>query len=99
MENRKSWEKKRIPHASRPKIQNMKQKQYCNKFNKSEHRGLWQHESNLSVLGFNFLKNSPYQKKSCKKKNKKTQRTNFKNKNRQKHRREKKRKRTHTKVK
>ena len=46
----------------------MKQKQYCNKFNKSEHRGLWQHESNLSVLGFNFLKNSPYQKKSCKKK-------------------------------
>ena len=70
MENRKSWEKKRIPHASRPKIQNMKQKQYCNKFNKSEHRGLWQHESNLSVLGFNFLKNSPYQKKSCKKKKK-----------------------------
>ena len=23
----------KIPHASRPKIQNMKQKQYCNKFN------------------------------------------------------------------
>ena len=30
----------KIPHASGPKIQNMKQKQYCNKFNKSEHRGL-----------------------------------------------------------
>ena len=24
----------RIPHASRPKNQNIKQKQYCNKFNK-----------------------------------------------------------------
>ena len=77
MENRKSWEKKRIPHASRPKIQNMKQKQYCNKFNKSEHRGLWQHESNLSVLGFNFLKNSPYQKKSCKKKKQKNTKDKF----------------------
>ena len=25
----------KIPHASRPKNQNVKQKQYCNKFNKA----------------------------------------------------------------
>ena len=29
----------RIPHASRPKNQNIKQKQYCNKFNKDFKNG------------------------------------------------------------
>ena len=65
----------KILHASLSKNQHMKQKQYCNKFNRD------------------FLKNSPHQKKSCKKK---SQRTNLKDKNRQKHRREKKVGNTHT---
>ena len=32
----------KIPHASQPKNQNMKQKQYCNKFNKDFKNGLHQ---------------------------------------------------------
>ena len=34
-----------IPHASRPKNQNIKQKQYCNKFNKDFKIG--PHQKNL----------------------------------------------------
>ena len=35
----------KIPHASRPKHQNIKQKQYCNKFNKDFKNG--PHQKNL----------------------------------------------------
>ena len=35
----------KIPHASRPKDQNIKQKQYCNKFNKDFTKG--PHQKNL----------------------------------------------------
>ena len=69
----------KIPHASRSKIQNMKQKQYCNKFNRD------------------FLKNSPHQKKSCKKKITKDKFKRQKQTKTQK--RKKSRKHTHTKVK
>ena len=35
----------KIPHASRPKNQNIKQKQYCNKFNKDFKNGPHQKKS------------------------------------------------------
>ena len=35
----------KIPHASGPKNQNIKQKQYCNKFNKDFKNGLHQKKS------------------------------------------------------
>ena len=35
----------KIPHASGPKIQNIKQKQYCNKFNKDFKNGPHQKKS------------------------------------------------------
>ena len=35
----------KIPHASRPKYQNVKQKQYCNKFNRDFKNG--PHQKNL----------------------------------------------------
>ena len=35
----------KIPHASQPKHQNIKQKQYCNKFNKDSKNG--PHQKNL----------------------------------------------------
>ena len=35
----------RIPHASEPKKQNIKQKQYCNKFNKDFKNGLHQRKN------------------------------------------------------
>ena len=35
----------KIPHASQPENQNIKQKQYCNKFNKDFKNGLHQFSS------------------------------------------------------
>ena len=43
----------KIPHASQPENQNIKQKQYCNKFNKDFKNGPFQKK-----------KNGPHQKKS-----------------------------------
>ena len=40
-----------IPHASRPKNQNIKQKRYCNKFNKDFKNG--PHQNNLKNWGKN----------------------------------------------
>ena len=40
----------RIPHASRPKKQNIKQKQYCNKFNKDFSNGPHQKQTNKKPL-------------------------------------------------
>ena len=50
----------KIPHASWPKNQNIKQKQYCNKFNKNFKNGphkkifkkksTWQFNTTLSVI-------------------------------------------------
>ena len=40
-----------IPHASRPKNQNIKQKQYCNKFNKDLKNG--PHQNDLKNWGKN----------------------------------------------
>ena len=37
----------KIPHASWPKNQNIKQKQFCNKFNKDFKNGLHQKKKNL----------------------------------------------------
>ena len=37
----------KIPHASQPKNQNIKQKQYCNKFNKDFKNGPHQKKKNL----------------------------------------------------
>ena len=39
-----------IPHASQPKKQNIKQKQYCNKFNKDFRNG--PHQKNLKINKF-----------------------------------------------
>ena len=38
----------KIPHASQPKHQNIKQKQYCNKFNKDFKSGLCQKKKKKS---------------------------------------------------
>ena len=42
-----------IPHASRPKNQNIKQKQYCDKFNKDFKNG--PHQKNLKKKQLSFL--------------------------------------------
>ena len=39
----------KIPHASRPKNQHIKQKQYCNKFNKDFKNG--PHQEKLTAYG------------------------------------------------
>ena len=40
-------ERAKIPHALQPKYQNIKQKQYCNKFNKDFKNGPHQKKKNL----------------------------------------------------
>ena len=40
----------KIPHASRPKHQNIKQKQYCNKFNKDFKNDPHQKKKNLNKI-------------------------------------------------
>ena len=47
----------KIPHASGPKNQNIKQKQYCNKFNKDFKNGPYQKKKKrLSVILFLSMK-------------------------------------------
>ena len=43
------WRAK-IPHASRPKNQNIKQKQYCNKFNKNFKNGPHQKKNLIKII-------------------------------------------------
>ena len=42
----------KIPHASRPRNQNIKQTQYCNKFNKDFKNGPHQKRKSLKKIGF-----------------------------------------------
>ena len=46
----------KIPHASRTKNQNIKQKQYCNKFNKDFKNGPHQKKPQKTKNGINNLK-------------------------------------------
>ena len=46
----------KISHASGPKIQSIKQKQYCNKFNKDFKNGPHQKKKILKKTPFIFLK-------------------------------------------
>ena len=49
------------PHASRPKNQNIKQKQYCNKFNKDfKKKGPHQKKKNLKYIYIYFLTSVPF---------------------------------------
>ena len=49
----------KIPHASRPRNQNIKQKQYCNKFNKDFKNGPHQ-KKNLKKKKTKNKKHDPY---------------------------------------
>ena len=44
----------KIPHASRPKNQNIKQKQYCNEFNKKDFKN-GPHQKNLKQKSNNVV--------------------------------------------
>ena len=50
------WAK--IPHASRPKAQNIKQKQYCNKFNEDFKNGQHKQRSEKRKKGWSVLSNA-----------------------------------------
>ena len=54
-----------MPHASWPKKQNIKQKQYCNKFSKDFKNGPHQKKKKITYLGFRWNKIS---KTPCSKK-------------------------------